>query len=1172
MWIGEIDFPANLIDAHKSGELVLFVGAGASIDGPSNLPLFGELTQLVLEDASMAPATSKDCDAVLGRAAASGVAVHQLVAARIGIKESRPNKLHKAITDLAFAGGEVRIVTTNYDLHLSKELKGGRKMRLFAEHAGPALPMGDDFSGVAYLHGNLRQESRRLVVTDADFGRAYLLDAWAARFLERMFRRYVVLFVGYSHEDVVMKYMARALGGGMSRYVLTDKPDDEKWKQLGITAIGYPVNEAGSHLALTTALAKWTARAQMGLLDHGERIRQIVAGSPTLAPEEQSYMESVVADATLVHHFAAHARRIEWLDWAASRPEFARLFQFDQAPEPCADELARWFCEHFAFAEDFSHKALDVVAVAGGRIGPHLWSAIGQSLLASNLEQRPRFHNAWILRLLDNVPRSTSDLLNQLLHSARWLDDRDIALLLFDFLTEPQLCLSSWSGDKVRHQLELRGSDDWLPRCWNRVFVPWLNEAAKEILPVAERHLRKAHRLQQSVTDLSQSLDPLSLGRPSISAHSQNSAGRSVNVLIDAARDSLGQLIQQNDPSSSAYIDRWARSEVLILQRLAMWGWSQRCDISADARLLWLRESALVSDYRFHREVFELLAVAMPTASIEVADLIIADIVENKQEAGGPGEDAVEIDYRAYERFNVLSWIVAVAPHLSSAGSALEEIHRKHPEFQVRENPELLSWTSFGSYGPNPPMSPLEFHELIAADGPGAIQKIASYRDKNFSLSEPTWSDALALVSETVSLYPTDGFLIMDSVNDVEIYKSVIAGWAKAANDEEAAPLILHRLETLSRDAPNIYGDEISLLLVEQMSGAGAPKDWSDYKESRQLAAQLWNSTAEETGLVGMGALVEAINTTSGRLGRFWTRATSANWQRAGESWTGLPSAICEQLEIMLSGSGAAKAHAQVVLTSQIHFYFSADRSWTVDHLLPLFRWSDAATAKRAWDGHLTWGRWTDSLLDSGLLDLYLETFAHIDLLTGDGREQLHAHVADIAISSGVPRDAWLRELTARASLDDRVGWLKRVTWRLHQLTNSEVGEQWTRWIYSYLTDRIASKPLPFEPQEATAIAPVVARLRGEKFREGVALFEKTEAGIAEHSPVLADLLADDSGSLETARFAAHLLENTSLPFWGVDDLGELFRKLQSSGVGKGDMQRIRESATRLGSTAAANW
>lgn len=189
MWIREIDFPAPLIDAHRAGELVIFVGAGASRDAPANLPDFRQLTSDIAAEAQ-APVTEDDLNqpgVFLGTLHDRQVDVHQRVAAHIGVSTSEPNRLHHGLVNLAMAGQPVRIVTTNYDSHLSTVLsKHGIQLE---EYRAPALPMGDDFTGIVYLHGSLRQEPKWLVVTDGDFGRAYLRDAWAARFLERMFAK-----------------------------------------------------------------------------------------------------------------------------------------------------------------------------------------------------------------------------------------------------------------------------------------------------------------------------------------------------------------------------------------------------------------------------------------------------------------------------------------------------------------------------------------------------------------------------------------------------------------------------------------------------------------------------------------------------------------------------------------------------------------------------------------------------------------------------------------------------------------------------------------------------------------------------------------------------------------------------------------------------------------------
>jgi hypothetical protein len=43
------------------------------------------------------------------------------------------------------------------------------------------------------------KQADRMVLTDSDFGSAYLTEGWATRFLQRLFTHNVVMFIGYSH-------------------------------------------------------------------------------------------------------------------------------------------------------------------------------------------------------------------------------------------------------------------------------------------------------------------------------------------------------------------------------------------------------------------------------------------------------------------------------------------------------------------------------------------------------------------------------------------------------------------------------------------------------------------------------------------------------------------------------------------------------------------------------------------------------------------------------------------------------------------------------------------------------------------------------------------------------------------------------------------------------------
>ncbi|KQR39326.1 hypothetical protein ASF80_07880 [Microbacterium sp. Leaf159] len=170
----------------------------------------------------------------------------------------------------------------------------------------------------------MTEDAATLVLTDEDFGRAYLTDGWARRFAHELFMNWTVLFVGYSHNDVVMTYLARGLPSGAKRFVLTDEPNHKRWRPLGITPVPYP--PADSHRALTVALDAWAELMRMGQLDHYSRVREIVSGSPPKAPEEIDYLADAITTTAGLNGFVSLARGHDWLVWAESQAGFQQLF------------------------------------------------------------------------------------------------------------------------------------------------------------------------------------------------------------------------------------------------------------------------------------------------------------------------------------------------------------------------------------------------------------------------------------------------------------------------------------------------------------------------------------------------------------------------------------------------------------------------------------------------------------------------------------------------------------------------------------------------------------------------------------------------------------------------------------------------------------------------------
>src|ERR1039458_1896969 len=215
MRIRQVDFPAEILNAQRSGILVVFAGAGVSVDPPSNYPDFPDLANRI--GGIVYPRLpGEDIDRCLGRLVGIGVTVHEQVRSILSSPDSHPNALHEALIGIFADPNHVRLVTTNFDQHFTTVAIN----RFGATHpevfCAPALPVGSDFVGIVHLHGSVEKPSSRLVLTDADFGRAYITEGWATQFLQRLFSQYVILFVGYRHHDMLLNYLARGFTSGSS--------------------------------------------------------------------------------------------------------------------------------------------------------------------------------------------------------------------------------------------------------------------------------------------------------------------------------------------------------------------------------------------------------------------------------------------------------------------------------------------------------------------------------------------------------------------------------------------------------------------------------------------------------------------------------------------------------------------------------------------------------------------------------------------------------------------------------------------------------------------------------------------------------------------------------------------------------------------------------------------
>ncbi|MGL3150438.1 SIR2 family protein [Microbacterium sp. A82] len=1112
-FIEGVDIPDEVLQAHTDGRLVLFVGAGASKSAPSSLPLFDELAFQLGELARVqfTEAHGDKIDTYIG-SLPSGFDAHRHAAALLRPEGSAPNDLHRALVRLACSGGAPRIVTTNFDGHLSTAAED-LGMELGDRWIGPALPLGRDFRGVVHLHGSLTRHHDELIIDDRDFGRAYFGDGWAPRFLQPMFESHVVLFVGYSLTDTVMRYLTLGLPSNTPRYALIPEDGLERAEllRLQVKPIRYP-NRDGKHLMLPAALEAWNHWSRMGQGEHQERIQRVVvewdggdvedvaANAPTLSAIDEGYLRAQISTVEGAREFAARAGSVRWLEWADGLPDFNALFASTGELSEVALVLADWFAYRFVAIPELSRSAMASLRRHHQSLHPRLIHHL--AFAVHQLEERdPVAAQKWRVILATSIhghsaPASLTALLPfeakpESLHNA-----------LAQKALTPFLSLGS------SFALFGSGDDDW-PRAepaWpldahdmKEHVGAWVGAqpaGASVGMATLESALLSVYGMLDAYNG-SSTRGVLEWGRSAIEAHPQDDRSNQVDVIIDGLRD-LGVNATGSSPPLH---ERWWTFGFGLFRRLALHLIAVSAELTSDQKVRWVLDRALLYDLTTKHETFQVLQRAVPSASFETRQHLLDAVL-----VGHPAdhEDERWERTRAYEIYNLLVWVTRADPEWLEAAEELTRIQTEHPDFAEREHPDFSTWHDSGTWSAEPTVPVSDFSRQVTADPAKALASLGEGLAGYSGSHDDYFREDYALVRGMAAESPGGGLSLWSATESdrllperrLGIRTALVSGWTKA-DLGATGPAVLDRVAEMSSEEDRLY--PVAEFLLDQTRKLVDGPDTEFMEGARRLAMSMWEEhQASFRPIAGAEPSSLALNTWPGSLVYFWVAQIQRRWREEGDAWESLNEQERSALSSLLGGPRDALEAIWPAVGSELHFFDAADPGFTDKYVLPLFTHQDSL--RQAWESFLYHPKCSLRLLKAGLLGAIVDNFGRLSTLEFNRLEgQFESLAASVVNFAALDADERQKVLDAAVIGEEGRHAIDFAGAVVDQLRDDpeQSQEAWRAWLHAHLVQRLAGVPRDPTPEELAQWAEIVPVL-GDRIPEAVDLFSGKGIGLKE--------------------------------------------------------------------------
>lgn len=1045
MYFNNINFPNQIVDAIQENKLVVFAGAGASTGKPTLLPNFENLAKKIAEGTGNIIGKNEPCEVFLGKLKAKDIQVNELAADILSGTCLDYNPLHEAIVDLFPAPHKIRIVTTNYDKMFEKVLTD-RGFEIPVYNA-PALPIGDDFNGIVHVHGNV-DYPKYMVVTDDDFGKAYLTEGYASKFLVKLFEAYTVLFVGYSYKDSILRYLTRAMfrENRGNKYILTDDMESN-WDVLGIEPVRFPRR---GYKKERVALIKMGLCAQRGLLEWKNRLSEIADNPPqdlTFDAEVEYCLENIERARILAH--SVHG--VGWISFLDKKKVFDRCFskESDFLEE---DKLwADWLCDNFVGKADeyifqliFAHNNSINIKFANILID----RAIGieeietDALVEYTLLTREYLSNIWLIE----------ELTEKLYRRGASRVGFDIYKKFFDF----KLILRKryWPQlDSLEYKLAFIGQYHEIEQTWSKIKEKSTDEFAFDVIRFVRERIESIHDHFAYVNQASKDSEPfeiemLPLEDLNDSFYDENPILILNQMFIDAA----GVLKTQNKGKLKNSLLICIDSESMLMKKIVLLAIRKTKIFTSKQTLSLLLGKGFINSINLREQVFLLVKEILGGLTGKEKDKII-DAIEDI----GRNTQNRDDKYRVY---NWCVWLQRCNVRMPRVDHIINDMTSKY-EFEPSNHPERVPFATESEVW-IPDISPLTENELKGKDYVELAHYLQNYKEDQ--LEGPSRYGLMKMFANCVSqdfdwAKKVLTSMLDEKIDEKDVWRSFFAGIKDSkVSLSESVSLITYLANQLISSGYSYY---LADYLYQTLRHDDVKEQFRDMEDELFHASEkIWmNRSHEKPDL--RRPIDYTLNTTIGYIILSWINMVS--YYEQGE----IPNKYRDKFEEALELQTWERNVAVCILAGHFNLLCYLDKEWCVRTLSPFLRGIDKQTYLYAWEGISFFSRRINKDTADIVSPIYYEALEHLSWLEGDARSgYIELFLVLLIYVVNNPTLKYIPTFYKNASENDICSFIADIKFRLRNMDVQDLTRWWDGWLKHFLENRKKNKPIPIFEEE----------------------------------------------------------------------------------------------------------